>query len=645
MIHQDDENNAASIQTPHQEPHFDDEAGVVEMPTTTTTSTASNGPAANSTEEADGLMQEAGEVLIPSNCTLPWILQILFGLYGLVIALFMLPLMYIVNTRVQVPVAYVSTYGAFVFLPYSFKPIYAYLCSSKTLTLPRWCFRVEGHIDLPSRHATYIAVLMINSVCMFTYMVIPPGGVALLFVVGFVRGVTNAWSALCTDLILIDVARVEGHAYHQQPLDSTISSQLAYDTIVSRFQSQAATLKNVGSVVGGSITFLVFLQRYLTTASSDGGDDSPTEQLSGAVVNGLVFLTGLLQVFGAGLAFVYRDYLEETEKKVSYLENFSVIQQDDSEDFGLGENRESATSAVAAASSEEDGLIGSDQSHSSYSSTEGSDDNFDDESLNASRDDNVGAQEARIRRRVTIFALVMMQVAIVLFVLKDPITSVTSEFVWKVLVVTMSSAFALSAVGLCYNRSLQFPHRVGIFLIVRNMVPSDAMVVASFVYSVFQSQPLLMQSLSVISLAVRMVSSWSYTKLWARFCQGHPLLMLIGGLVVLSSLASLLNVALFWKYQGSASMNENDMIRNVVGIAILSTVGTTFFSEWAFLPEVVLASVSAARSDKQGAATTTRSGIPPYTSLEDQRDVTPNCKHYSFKYRSCGRIRFSHLVH
>jgi hypothetical protein len=588
-------------------PSFNDilEAGLVEMPTTTTSLSHES---FNDTE-ADGPVHvspavevhESDDLQLPSTCTFPWILQILFTVNGLVIALFMLPLMYIVNTRVQVPVAYVSTYGAFVFLPYSFKPVYAYLSSSKTLAVPRWCSNGRGYIHLPARHHTYVGVLVINSLCIFAHAMIPPGGVVLIFVVGFLRGVTDAWAILCLGLILIDLARIEGHEYHQR--HASVSSQMAYDKIVSRFQSQAATLRNVGSVIGGSITFLVFLQRYLTIPRDEDGQS--TAQLSDSVANGLLFLICIMQILAAGVAFVYRDILAETETKVSNLEHFQVLQQHDA--GGVEMDNDAVSSTVVT--SEEDGLIDGDQSQSSYLSTDSDNDNFEDESSN---------EEARIQRRNTLIVLVIMQVTIVLFVLKDPISQLTSTFVWKVLVVTTSSVFALAAMSLCYNGSFQLSHRVGIFLIARNMVPSDAMVVSSFVYSVFQSQPLLLQSLTVISLTVRMLSSWSYTKLWARFCQGHPLLVLIGGLVVLSSFSSLLNVVFFWSYQSSISLEEKVMLQNVIGIAVLATVGTTFFSEWAFLPEIVLASVAAARPDKQGAPSR---GNPILQSTSENRQT------------------------
>merc|ERR1712238_179057 len=81
----------------------------------------------------------------------------------------------------------------------------------------------------------------------------------------------------------------------------------------------------------------------------------------------------------------------------------------------------------------------------------------------------------------------------------------------------------------------------------------------------------------------------------------------MGGTVVLASFASLLNIVVFRQYHrqlqelldgggsgggGSESATTTMLNTNIFVIAIISKFVITFFSEWAFLPEIVLASTS-----------------------------------------------------
>ena len=584
---------------------------ILEMPTTLSI-TAGTSPSGNlstnhnnndldNTGEADGFLRSQNALhrdettqINVDQITMPWILQTLFQLNGLTLSLLMLPLMYIINTRVGVPVPYLPTYGAIAYLPYSFKPMYAYLVSNDTLP----CCGARYNIKLPSRQNTLIGLLAINSICMVMYTIIPSGSVLGIFVVSFLRGIADSWTELCLGLTLIDHSRFMAYEHNnnmatanenvqilEQPTttsSSTESFDATYGKIVSKLQSQAATCRNIGSLLADFITVLIFLRRYFTTSD----DDSTQQQLSNGVANFLIVGTGILQMMGAGMAYLYRNDLKHNNPRgtTTHMESFSLLEQTDNMESQVDE------SVVDEISAEDIGLKDDDDSHPSYSSLE---DNQEDvnsiESTGAINTINNSTQTGSWRANLVL--VVILQLIVISFGMKEPISQCTSRLAWEVLIVSLCLALISVSVALFCNNSLQKVHRAGLFLLLRNAVPSEAMVVSSFFYTVFQSQPLILQSFSFLRSIVRAMSSWSYTRLWSRFNRGRSFLILLGGMAVISSLASLMNIAFFQKYQ-QAAKDETSFISNVLGIALLTVVLTTFFEEWGFLPELVLASVS-----------------------------------------------------
>jgi hypothetical protein len=492
--------------------------------------------------------------------SLPGLLQILFGLNGLTLALESLSLMYIVNTRVGIPLPYLPTYGAIAFLPYSLKPLYGYL-SQGTKSLPR--------------HLLFVALLTTNAFVILLTCLIPPGGVVLAFAVAFLRGITDSWAEFCLGLTLIDHARTT----QQQQQDS-------FDNTASHFQSQAATARNFGALLGSLVTCLLVVERTLV---------SPDQlQLNGAVANALLITTGLLQIVGAISAYVYRNDFLPSPSATSFS---LIVQQED------------------AIVDEESALRDDEDSHPSYSSQEDSNDAdslYSTSSLNSSE-----ARTTMYHSRANWTLILLLQLIIILFAMKGPISEWASHVVWKVIMVSLLLAIAIMGLAMYSNDWWQKSHRVGLFLILRQAIPSDTMLVASFFYSVFQSTPLLLQLLSLASMAMTTLSSWSYGKLWSRFTDGRAFLLVIAGTTLLAALASLGNIVVF----------QNSSSHWIFWISLAFKAVTAFFSEWAFLPDVILATTSVTVGQKEDPQRVTNLAevLPPSSSFSnDEQETTKN---------------------
>ena len=467
-----------------------------------------------------------------SDFSLPLPLQLLFGLNGLSLSLQSLALMYIINTRLSIPLPYLPTYGAIAFLPYSLKPAYAYLSQG----LPRqWLL---------------VGLLMANFLSIVSTTLIPPGatGVFLCFIAAFFRGVTDSWAEFCLGLTLIN------HAQRHASVEP-------YDKLASLFQSQAATARNLGALVATFLTCLLFVQRALFSPD--------VTQLSGAVANFMLVTTGLLNVAGALVAWNYQHVFCSLSQSAMFhplpLETSDGIFRD------------------VKVRDEESNLRDA-SNHPSYSSNEDAD------SIGSTSSDSALPSNSNpFNHRGNIVLVVLLQLVVVVFSLRTPITEWTSHMAWNVMLLSLLLALILTGAAIyTFSTSWQLTsHRVGLFLILRHAFPSDSIIMGSFLYSLFSSSPLKLQLLSLVGVAVSTLSSWSYGKLLSKYSSGRQLKVVIAGTTILAGLVSLSNIALI-HVQGSG----------LLLVALLCRVATTFTGEWSFLPDVVLATTSLSVQEK-----------------------------------------------
>ena len=533
---------------------------------------------------------------------LPRMLQLLFGLNGLSLSLLTLPIMYILNTRVEVPLPYMPAYGAIAFLPYSLKPMYAFLCgmwvtrfssdgrnyrsnanSNDAVTMDN--FQNNNKKQNHQYLSLFRWLLATNSIFTLLLVCIPKGGVLAMFVVAFLRGISDSWAEFCLNLTLIDHAR------------ANVAFQ--YEPTVSSLQAQAATSGNLGAWLGSLLICVVLLWRRVATSHNDG-DEQP--QLTWALANGLVIFTALAQLVGVAAVYIWeRKQCSTNVSSVGIYEEIPVQAVDN----GSG--------GVYNIPTESDSLRDEESSHPSYSSLEDLSD--EEASLSTEGSDLIRSSNSNdnnrsiLPRKIANWAIViLLQCVLVVLALKGPIIEVTSHFVWAALVWTFLAGIFIASITLCCklgntqsnNASNDLTtFKVGLFLVLKNAIPSETAILASFFYSLFGiNQPLLMQFLSFLGMGVSSLSSWSYTRLFStKFGSGRPLVTLMAGTTALASLASLLHISVFRIYQedGESDADGDDTTlpsRKLLLMAVLSKFVTTFFDEWAFLPELVLATTS-----------------------------------------------------
>ena len=461
-------------------------------------------------DESTGQLDLENDLSDPNDISLTFPLQILFSLNGATLSLPSTALMYIVNTRASIPIVYLSVYGALAFLPNSLKPIYAYLSDF-----------------FPRRDKLLTALLFLSGASIASTALVPKGGIIACFVIAILREVFSAWPELLLGITMLQDAQTKAaHCRSSSEPTTGTTTTSNFDAIAARFQSQAATARNMGSWSATVVGFGFFLYRhYHVTKGSE---------LNDFAVNLILVATGLVNVLGAIFAWYHRvGYRHGYERLES-----EVVPNTVEADMMVSTTRESTKSSQL--------LCGN------------------------------------------VLLIVLLQLLVVAFAMRSPLVGASSELVWNLLLLALTSAMIVT-VGLNYDKWSR-AHRVGFFLIVRHAIPNSGFLMGSFVYELFQSEPMALQVFGVFSGGITTLSSWSYGRLLARYSSATQIMAVIFGTTLLASVVSLLDVFV-------TNLDKNDNQWKMIVTVMAISVFTTFVDEWSFLPSIVLATTAISVQD------------------------------------------------
>jgi hypothetical protein len=477
---------------------------------------------------------------------LTWPLRFLFALNGFTLAFPMLALMYVLNTRVSMPIHLLPTYGAVAFLPCSLKPIYCYLSS------------YVGE----SRRDVWICVLLIATAFATAITAwIPRDGVLLCFTFAFFRGVATSWPELLLGLTLID------QAYSAAALPGstgmTDGTCIPYETTAALFQSQAATSRNVGSLVASVAALAIFTHQQYRNAT-------PMNEFTATI---LLVMTGTTNLVGAAVAWIYHVGVKAATDGTDIVGDplpQAVLNNNGSDQEGTQDETKGA-------------ILRQPSYDSCYSNGEHAL-TLDEQTECIARG---SCESERSLQKSNTKLVILLQVTIILIGLRQPIVEGTTSMSWGGML--MMCILGLTFLGYSAFSSVFWKpyHSAGLFLILKSAAPSASFLLSSYMYVLFESMPAFLQFLSVIDNLVVTLSSWTYGKLWSGYSQGEALLWLMTGTTILASMASLSNIALVTAIPAMSSVTWK------FGVTLAIKGLTTFLDEWCFLPEVVLATVAA----------------------------------------------------
>ena len=532
-------------------------------------------------------------------------LCLLFCMRGISLQLPSLALLAIVNDRVAIPPAYLSAYGAVAFLPASLKPFYAAMSRKQRHLLK------NGD---PKGFTNLLAILLaVNGLAyMGTAWLIPVGGVVSCFIWGFIRGMASSWPEFLLDQKLINQAqRQNQHMRDTSPprSEDTLmppnNDSSSYQALSALFQSQAATCRNLGSLIASLGTFAIFVSRighHYEAQQRPGKEDGIYRVL-------LLITAGINLAASIFVAMSTRDY--------SYVE---II------DTELSSAATNADSEIQFAIHHEQQL-----NESTSSSVH---QNYQDQFNHGCPSTSAGIPpEERDNRREVFFdedaeeppqrstnefqhygdiaLLLLLQTLLIWAAMKRPIESLgrsQGTVVWRSLACTLGLTFVIVAfvtyhrnkrdIGRAdYRDSIEkkFLHlrRLGLYLILHHSVPIAGSVMYSYIYSVFSGEPVFLQGLMIIGSAVSVFANCFYSHFLAqKYHSGYKMIYLILVLTIIASLVSLLDVEVV--HMANDSATSAAQLRWTV---VIVKIVTYFIGYVGFMPSVVLATANVLGSE------------------------------------------------
>jgi hypothetical protein len=589
----------------------------------------------------------------PRNLPMP--LRVLFGCNGVTLALPSTALMYIVNTRIAVPLSVLPAYASVAFLPFSLKPLYAVATHWLDRSLPPPAAAATTSTPTRSRrrrrHVLLSVLLLLNSATIFgTYCA---RDVPSCFVWAFARGITSAWAEFLLGLALLSrvggagggavsgsVNRRQGAEEEEEEEDGVTPATATTDDDgtgtedtasfrASRFQAEAAAARSLGSLVAYAFTATYFGLAGLTK----NGTESRAAITESDVWN-LLAVAALVHVVGSALALASRVGASEPELPSKPSEDG---ESDEGPWFGcLGRIRALLRTAAAR-------LPTTSRDPSYHRVGAGSEVNRPIDENNDVNQEEAAAVEfdrqpldaATPSSSFSIAATLMvgsLQVALVLMTVRQPIVGATSAGAWWcgwiacVVALVGSAVHYSSARGVgdggtfALSRRQSHPdttatHRVGLFLLLRHAVPSCGYLVGSYVYTLLEEHPVVLQVLAVHGSAMTTVAAWSYGWFGESFAKissneqrlprndphprhqfHHAVIPVIVITTIAASLMSLTQLA--YVYFVVPPPMVSIIVPQLSLILIVKSL-TTLADEWKFLPDVVLATLSAVEDDKE----------------------------------------------
>jgi hypothetical protein len=132
------------------------------------------------------------------------------------------------------------------------------------------------------------------------------------------------------------------------------------------------------------------------------------------------------------------------------------------------------------------------------------------------------------------------------------------------------------------------PRRLGLYLMLRHSVPIASILMYSFIYTVFASEPLFLQCLLIIESAVSTVASWVYGRFLAKkYHSGWGVIGLIAVSSIVASLLSLLNVLVV--HMANEKTTVDASLRWLV---VFVSIVTYFMGQIGYMPSVILATAN-----------------------------------------------------
>jgi len=444
---------------------------------------------------------------------------------------------------VSIEAAYLPAYGAISFLPFSLRPIFAWISS---IILQRL-----GKDDVNrNRHDKLLCpVFILASLSFLGTIFIPTDGVVLCFVWGFLRGVAGAWSDFLIGMTVIEFSKLQS---------KLIPNNTPYEQITSMNTAQSSTAKNIGGFIASIGTFIFFSQN---------------QSISEKVANTLLLVTALILLLASFASIKYQYHVSKMLDQSAYDTINDEDINDEVERSTLEEDRDAIIEEETPTTSHRQQII-------------------------------------------EVSTLVSFQILLAVSALRVPIIAVSSQQIWIALMITFV-IILICAIFIGYKHEKQQQHqsdtitrrskddkerlshrRLNLYFLLRYSLPIAGFIMYSYLYTVFESQPLFLQLMSVLKTAIGSLSTYTYEKFLSPRC--HSGLNLIGLIAILDITMGLVALLDVWVIRAARDrLVDGEYMIDTKLKWLVATVGLVkyFFAELDYQPSLVLSTTNVYNDD------------------------------------------------
>ena len=503
---------------------------------------------------------------------LPTSLRLVYALNSATFQVSSLALLSIVNTRVSIPATYLPAYGAISFLPYSLRPIFAWISSLILRVLDKQQQVENSSSSSKNRHDKLLCPAFILASLSFIGTIFIPStnGVILCFVWGFMRGIAGAWTDFLIGMSVIEFSKLQSKSFHLSSSSTTTSSS-SYEQIVSINTAQSSTAKNVGSFIASVATFIFF-----ATNSGNIGE---------RVANTLLFGTAVIFLVTSLTSLKYQFHVNKLLTN-DMNDRYDTIDQDVHviDDVDLNDEVESSTEDAAEI-----------HDTTTYPDT-----------------------SSHQQQIIQVSTLISFQILLAVSALQKPIIAISNQTVWVTMVVTFAIILICTiCIGYKYEQNEQqqnaslrttdsemgrndrLSHRnLNLYFLLRYSMPIAGFIMYSYLYTVFESEPLFLQLLSVLKSAIGILSTYYYERYLSPKCHsGWQLIGLIASLDIVTGLVALFDVWVVRAVRAKEIDGEYSIDTSLRFLVAIVSLAKYFFAELDYQPALVLSTTNIYNND------------------------------------------------
>jgi len=416
----------------------------------------------------------------------------------------------------------------------------------------------------------FLALLLASSSFIGTVF-IPSGGIILCFFWGFIRGIAGAWIDFLIGMSVIEYSNLQ---VRLSLSPSQNDSAANYEQTVSVNTAQSSTAKNIGSFVASIATYVFFAKN---------------NKLGETVANTLLVGTAVLFLVAALVSLKFQFHVGNLLANIN-MQSYNIVSD-------IAEENTDDTPSFSST----DGMHYT--SSSSFRSSSSSEHN-ESETMEDMATPPCPKNE-HYQQMIEVSTLVAFQMLLAVSALQKPIVAVSSQSTWVSLVVACGVLIIFTIVlGYRYEQksttdsslssprshSNKLPHRqLNLYFLLRYSMPIAGFLMYSYLYSVFESDPVFLQLLSVMKTALGAVATFCYEKFLSPYCHsGWPLIGLIACLDIIVGLIALLDVWVIRAVKQKEVDGEYVLDNSLRWLVMLVGLAKYFFAELDYMPALVL---------------------------------------------------------